>query len=713
MDQRYGMVQVATPAQRIEADRSPLEASREAFESGLTAHIRSAWQRNRRAKEGVHQRMLKCMRQRVGEYEPEVLQAIRAQGGSEIYMMLTSTKCRAAQAWIADIELPTGERSWMLEPTPVPELPPEVMAEVEQAATAQFRAAVSQGQVQADPQTWREMIRSTKERVRKAMQREARDRMDRMARRIDDQLTEGRWVEAIEATIDDFVTFQACILKGPIVRRRTKLKWGPGGQPVPTQEAAVEFERMSPYDAYPAPFAESPQDGDFIERMRLKRRTLHSAIGMPGYNDAALRSVLEEFNRGGLREWLWEDYERHKLEGRESVLERTNQDTIDALHYWGSVQGLMLVEWGMPAEMVPDVLAEYEVEAILIGRHVVRVRLNEDPLHRRPYAKACMHPLPGAFWGLALPELMADIASMCNATARALANNMGISSGPQVEVYMDRLADGQDVTKMHPWKLWAMKDDPGGGSNNRALNFFQPTSNAAELLAVYEQFERRADDATQIPRYTHGNERVGGAGATASGLQLLMNSAAKGIKKAVMQFDTGVVVPTIEQLFTLNMLYDQDDSIKGDAKVLARGATALLSKEQRQARREHFLAATANPIDAPIIGVEGRAAVLRSLEDGLDLSEQIVPEAAELRERQERQPPPPEAIEQELEKAKLQMEAAEKEKDRQHERGMQDDEQAHELLMERVRVASARAQQMGGQDHQARLEMRKAKREAA
>src|SRR5690606_10398188 len=120
------------------------------------------------------------------------------------------------------------------------------------------------------------------------------------------------------------------------------------------------------------------------------------------------------------------------------------------------------------------------------------------------------------------PELMADIQRICNAAARNLVNNMALASGPQVEVYRDRLADGEAADQIYPWKIWDMKSDPAGAASNaRAVNFFQPSSNAAELMAVFERFELKADDATNIPRYAHGNERIGGAGSTASGLSML------------------------------------------------------------------------------------------------------------------------------------------------------------------------------------------------
>lgn len=83
---------------------------------------------------------------------------------------------------------------------------------------------------------------------------------------------------------------------------------------------------------------------------------------------------------------------------------------------------------------------------------------------------------------------MTDVSAVCNATARALVNNMGIASGPQVTVNTDRLAEGENITSMFPWKLWQTKNDPMANDSSQPIAFFQPQSNAQELLGVYEKF---------------------------------------------------------------------------------------------------------------------------------------------------------------------------------------------------------------------------------
>jgi hypothetical protein len=94
----------------------------------------------------------------------------------------------------------------------------------------------------------------------------------------------------------------------------------------------------------------------------------------------------------------------------------------------------------------------------------------------------------------------------------------------------------------------------------------------------------------------------------------------------VSYIDNDVIKVVIQRLFVHNMRYDEDESIKGDVIVVPRGAVNLAVKETTNQRRVEFLTATANPIDAQIMGVEGRAAVLREIAKELKMPwEEVVP----------------------------------------------------------------------------------------
>jgi len=145
-------------------------------------------------------------------------------------------------------------------------------------------------------------------------------------------------------------------------------------------------------------------------------------------------------------------------------------------------------------------------------------------------------------------------------------------------------------------------------------------------MGVYEKFSRLADDHSGIPAYVYGDLNVQGAGRTSSGLSMLMGAAGKGIRQVVMHIDTDVVKPIVLRQFVYNMRYDEDESIKGDVEVVAKGAINLAVKETVNIRRIEFLNATANPVDLEIIGKEGRAAILREIAKGLQMDvEEVVP----------------------------------------------------------------------------------------
>lgn len=639
----------ATDLRKDEAEREiqDQEARRkELIESSLSAHIRRSWEDARRAKVEVEERLLDCLRRRTGTYSQEKLRLIEQEGGSAIFMMLTATKCRAASSWLRDILMPANERPWGLDPTPVSEIPEEYLLPFVQQLQQQAMQAQEQGQ-QIDPQQFRDQA---KKQIRALAQEKAEEAAELHEDLIADQLAEGKFDDALEAFIDDFVTFPAAFIHSPIFRRVPALQWMEGWKPVKTTEVRPESERISPFDVYPSSDSTGTDDGTaLLIRKRFTRTYLNQVKDLKSYDREAVDEVLREYGQGGLREWLWEDSERRRLEGRENEMMSSSQ-TIDGLLYFGAAQGLTLLQWGMSPDDIPDPLAEYEIEAILIGRHVIKAKINRDPLERRPIHKASFQPVPGSFWGISIPELMADIQDVCNATARSLVNNLAISSGPQVEVYEDRLQPQEDPTDIYPWKIWRTKDSLTG-ANNRAVNFFQPQSNANELLGVYESFEIKADDATNIPRYSYGNENVGGAGQTASGLSMLMESANKGIKDAVRHIDRGVIRRVIEGHWLHNMQYSNDDAIKGDATVVPRGSSAMLIREQTYQLRNQFLAQTANEYDMAIIGQEGRRKLLDKISEKLDMPG-LIPSTEDLENQQ--------ASQQELQQLMQQLDLAER-----------------------------------------------------
>jgi hypothetical protein len=606
----------------------------------LAGYIRKQWTTAMMAKQMTAEiRMLKSVRARRGEYDPDKLAQLREQGSSTIYMMLTSNKCRAASSWLRDTLITAAEeKPWTIAPTPSPELPPNQVQQIMAQAQAEVQQLWMAGTPPTDQQV-RERLLEMKDIAMSHMKDIAKRSAERMEVKMNDQLTEGNWNKAFSDFLDDITTFPSAFLKGPVVRNRPRLKWVPGqnGQfDLDVQdELVLEWERVDPFNIYPAPDASDVDDGYLIERHKLQRSDLTALIGVEGYSEDAIRAVLDQYGKGGLRDWIYVDMNKAAAEGKSTMgVQQNPSELIDALQFWGNVQGQLLLDWGMSPEEVPDPLMDYSIEAWVIGSWVIKAVVNPDPLGRKPYYKASYEEVPGAYWGNSVADLCRDTQDVCNAAARSLVNNMSISSGPQVVYNIDRLPQGENLTQLYPWKVWQVTSDPLAGSQP-PMQFFQPSSLANELMAVYEKFAILADEYTGIPRYMTGDAPTGGASRTASGMSMLMSNAGKSIKQVISIIDENVIRPVIERLYFYNMRYSDDPDLKGDVNIVARGAVSLIIKEQAMQRQNQFLQiALSSPIAQQVVGIEGIAELLRQAAKTLDLNpDNIVPPVEILKQR--------------------------------------------------------------------------------
>lgn len=633
--------------------------------SGLVGEIRSTFEMNKRAREssGMEEEIFRSLRANNGEYDPEDLRAIEIEGGSSIYMNLTPTKIRAAQSWIKDILLTSTEDSYSLEPTPLPSLPGDLEKQLEEAfvseyenAKKQMQEAQQQGQQgPITPKQAQETIlelnrnkRDIKEAVLDEINTEAKYQMYIMEQQIKDDMKEGGWDKALANFIEDFCIFPAAFMKGPVITKKEKQVWEKGKSVVRKSYCFLN-KRVNPADIYPSDSATEIGDGNLCEIMRLSEKELYDMKDLPNFFPEAIDKVIED---GPSSRWMNSNVEYELAEGekRGSTHEST-KGLYYAIHYWGVAKTPELEDLTILPVGVEDPNKCWEIEAILVNNEIVRAKLNTDPLKRRPYYKASYQNIPGSFWGRSLPNLMRDIQRMCNACARALANNMGLSSGPQVEVYIDRLADSGDIEDMKPNKIWQVTTDPTG-AGGRAVNFFQTPSIANELMGVYDKFEQKADDATGIPRYSYGNEKVGGAAQTAQGLSMLMESATKSIKDAIRHIDEGLIKPRIAYQFHWHLIKNDVD-YTGDINVIAHASNTLTMKGAQAAKRQEFLQITANEADQRLMGPEGRAELIRELAKDLNLRIQIVPSRLELKRRNEEE----KAQAQQSQQQQMQMEA--------------------------------------------------------
>lgn len=616
LPQGRGTLRVVSPQQLQTAEKlakSIQEAKPEVLDN-LASHVRKKFDTAKRARTtaGVDDKLITAMRAYNGEYSPTKKAEISQFGGSDVYARITATKCRAATALLRDIYL-SAERPWSIEPTPDPKLPGSVQQDI-----ATLVGSEALNMIMAGEQPDRTAIKQRKDALTLAAQMEERKKAALQAtaaeRKMDDLLVEGRFWAAFSEFLSDLPVYQLAIIKGPIVRNTETLEWTESGEPRMISKPRFFWERVSPFDLWFTPGAQGLERTETFERQRFAAADLYDLIGLPGYREEAIRAVIQQYQDNGLREWgLMFEEERRKLENR-GPTDSTDDSMIDCIEYQGFVTGKYLKDYGVTG--VKDEEKPYFVTCWLIDKHVIKVMLNPNLRKRANYFITSFDKQPGTIYGAGVSDLMHDVQDVMNATLRALVNNMSIASGPQV-FYNEDLLNPNQNDSLYPWKRWRYSSDPANPQAN-PVGFFQPASNANELLSVYGSFNVLADEVSAIPRYMTGDNRVGGAGRTASGLAMLMSNANKALQNVAENIDRDVFHPLLQSLYDLVMLTDSTGLMRGDELIKVNGVRNVLKQEQDRVRQLEFLQLTANQIDAPIIGPK-RAEILQQVANRIGL----------------------------------------------------------------------------------------------
>jgi len=629
---KRGLLRVVPPAQlesqiqeqnkqQAEADQSPAPTV-----GNLAAFVRTQFdlfrQHRNDARSGWSERLLRALRAFNGQYDPDKLAQIQKFTGSQIYARLIAMKCRGASSLLRDVYL-SPERCWGIDPPTDPEVPDQIVSSIGQLVQSEL-STLSQAGQPADVNTIRDRVQQLMLAARDAAKKRASKQAKVAEEKIDELLISGGFYKALAEFLVDLPVFPFACIKGPTVRIVPSVSWQ-NGTPTIDQKPRLFWQRVSPFDLWWTPGAADIEDAAVIERTRVTRADLNDLLDLPGYNTDEIRAVLDEYGRGGLADnWDNTDAERAVQENRENP-QLNRSGMISCLEYNGNIQGQLLIEYGMDPSIIQDPLRDYMVQLWIIGTHVIKVQLTPSPRRRHPYFITSFEKVPGTPVGNGLTDILNDLQEAANATLRSLVNNMSLASGPQVVVNDDRLAAGEDGEELFPWKRWHVEDDPLGNNTQVPISFFQPVSNAQELLAVYQKLNDMADDISAIPRYLSG-QSPGGAGRTASGLAMLMGNASKILQTVAANIDRDVFDPLLTTLFDLIMLTDTSGILTGEENVRVMGVNVAIQRETERSRQIEFLQITANPMDAQIMGPQGRAVVLRSVAQKIGLDgENIIP----------------------------------------------------------------------------------------
>lgn len=570
----------------------------------------------------TEQRWLKDLRQYRGQYDPDV-EALIGKGRSRAFVRKTRVKIKTIDSRVADLLFPTGaDKNWAIEETPKPTIAPEQRAEIVQALKQQAMAAlqqqaeqalqemVKQGvpQDQAMLQIQQQMVPMQQQAaadpppqlIEQMALQQAKAAAARMSKVIEDQLVEARYKQVALKTIHSGHLYGVGILKGPLVDRRVRTRFvRQGGKWVSkTESYVIPFIDFVPiWRFYPDMSATELSACRFVyERHTMTRHEMSNLAERKSFAKGRKHIVdwIKANPKGHATPRYW-DNELRTIGERNSV-QGDPGGTYEVLERWGWLNGEQLSAAGVvvPEERMHE--AFFSNVWMLPNGTIIKVALQQIDGVTWPYFLYYFDKDESTIFPEGLASVMREDQEMLNAATRIMIDNAAITSGGQLEVSPHLLSATEKVDEVSPWKVWLRNNLSPGTPAIREIRF---SSNIGELSQMAAMFENNADETTAIPRYMSGENATNGAAGTSSGLSMLMGAVNIVTKDLITSYDEGVTVGFIRGVYSWNMKFNTDDSIKGDYDVKATGSASLVAKEVRTRQLNEFAQLTANPLDAP------------------------------------------------------------------------------------------------------------------
>ena len=563
-------------------------------------------------REPIERRMLENLLQYHGRYDASTEASLKKGKNSKLNINLTRPKTDGMSARLMDLLFPTDELNWGIFPTPVPTLTDQsnMAAEAAKKIRDKIRdmkrekeiASAKEGGVApedgADTQELEDEANALEEIVQVAYEvmSEARGRAANMQKEIQDQLTECQYHAAMRDVIEDACKVGTGVAKGPVVGDRIRKGWKkPQSTDLETGKTVEgdKFELsmaegdqpsirwVNVWSYYPDPDARTVQEGEGDYELHLmNKKQLRELALLSGFEKDAIRRLLRSTPTGSEPSYL------SKLRGISEAHTQNNKDVYQVWEYSGPIE----------AEDMRDL-------ALAVGQEDTAADMDEvDPLSsvkaivwfcQGEVLKFAIYPMDSgesmysvfnlvkdeeSIHGYGIPDIMRDPQKSLNAAWRAMMDNSGLSSGPQILIAKGQVEPSDGVWEFSPRKIWWAKE--GIPQDKRAFETFDVPNHQVELSNIITLSKTFIDDMTAMPAMAQGEQGTG-VTKTAQGMAMLMNSANVVFRRVVKGFDDDMTTPIIRRFFDWNMQFSKKEEIKGDYNVDARGSSVLLVREMQ------------------------------------------------------------------------------------------------------------------------------------
>ena len=408
----------------------------------------------------------------------------------------------------------------------------------------------------------------------------------KMQKKIMDQLEEAHASKKLRSTAFEMALFGTGIMKGPFAVDKEYPNWDEEGEYNPTIKTVPSTSHVSVWNFYPDPDASNMDEAQYvIERHKMSRSQVRALKKRPFFRANVIDEVID-MGEGYVKKY-WEDDLRDYQTDHDI-------DRFEVLEYWGTINREALDEAGVNVPEEMNDLDEVQANIWYCNGRILRAVINPFKPARIPYYAVPYELNPYSFFGVGIAENMDDTQTLMNGFMRMAVDNAVLSGNLLIELDETNLVPGQDLS-VYPGKVFRRQ----GGAPGQAIFGTKFPNVSQENMQLFDKARVLADESTGLPSFAHGQTGVAGVGRTASGISMLMNAAAGGIKTVIKNVDDYLLAPLGKAMFSFNMQFDFDPEIKGDLEVKARGTESLMANEVRSQRLMQFMQVASNPTLAP------------------------------------------------------------------------------------------------------------------
>lgn len=470
---------------------------------------------------------------------------------SSALINITRPYCEAAAKRLADMLLPSDDRCWGIEPTPIPELAEGIKSD----------NVISLGTGEQIEQA----------ELAEALTTAAKKYADEAERQIEDWLVECGWYGEVRTVIDDSARVGTGVLKGPYPTRKKAMARSMAGI-YATSRITPASCRVDVWNCFPDPACgENIHDGQYFwERDYITAKRLLKLVGTPGYIPEQILSCVNEGPQGYELDWSAQRQSRAMISARtpfeiwyfHGLAER---DEVEAA-------GLQ-IRGQFPGNLIP-------VIATMVNHRVVKVALNPLDDGTFPYDFFNWSKRAGLPYGVGVARQMRVPQRMVTAAVRNLNDNAALSAGPQIVINSKVLRPADGKWEIVPRKVWIANEDADlmDLDVEKAFKVFHIETRQEDLLNIVNLGLRFAEESTGMPAILQG-QMGEKAPDTLGGMTMLQNNATAVIRGKAKTFDDTLTKPHIQRFYNWLMQYSTNDMAKGDLQVVAKGSSTLVERD--------------------------------------------------------------------------------------------------------------------------------------